>query len=445
MTENPLTVSELTDQIKKNLESSFFGLSLQGEVSNFKKQSSGHLYFSLKDKEAQVSAVMFYGHASKLKRLPKSGDQVVVKGDISVYPPRGNYQIVVKELSPLGLGELLLKLEELKREIHRRGWFSVEHKKPLPHLPQKIGIITSPTGAAIQDIINVLRRRFSGAHILLNPVKVQGEGAAEEIAKAIRQMNEHELADVIILGRGGGSIEDLWAFNEECVAEAVFNSQIPIVCAVGHETDHTIAEYVADLRAATPSAAAEIVMKEKEQLLKHLLQLEKQLTQHLFYKIERGRQTISGFVRQPAFASPYFIIGNWMQRVDDLRQQIDRASQFDVQKRKTALSAYSRQLSALNPLTKLYVIKQKLGSLQAGIDHAEKQVISARKQKVKAIQGTLAAIDPKKLLRQGYSILFDEKERSVITTVKAIRKHQKVSVLLSDGEVLAEVEAIKEE
>ncbi len=267
----PLTVSQLTNAIKLNLESTFPRIHLQGEISNFKVQTSGHLYFSLKDVHAQISVVMFKADASLLKIMPKAGDQVIVKGALNVYPPKGNYQLIVRELAYVGIGELLQKLEALKFKLHQMGWFKNSHKKPLPRFPQRIGVVTSPTGAVIQDILNVLSRRFSGFHLILNPVKVQGEGAADEISQAIEDFNRYQSVDVMIVGRGGGSLEDLWAFNEEIVAKAIFHSQIPIISAVGHETDHCIADYVADVRAPTPSAAAEIVIAEKKQQIDYLM------------------------------------------------------------------------------------------------------------------------------------------------------------------------------
>ncbi|NGX58367.1 MAG: Exodeoxyribonuclease 7 large subunit [Chlamydiae bacterium] len=444
LTQDALTVSQLTSKIKNTLEPAFTNITLQGEVSNFKQQSSGHLYFSLKDSNSQISAVMFYGHASKLRKLPKSGDQVVVKGDISVYAPRGNYQIVVRELSPVGLGELLLKLEQLKIEIHRRGWFSKDHKKPLPHMPKKVGIVTSPTGAAFQDMLKVLNRRFAGLHIILNPVKVQGEGSAEEIASAIQQMNDHSLVDVIIAGRGGGSIEDLWAFNEEVVASAIFHSKIPVICAVGHETDHTIAEYVADVRAPTPSAAAELVIAEKEQLQKHVLQCEQQLIQNLKNIIRHGKHQIESIIRQPALASPYYLLGNWMQKVDDLKDQMNRAARQYHQQKKLQLEGIRRQLEALNPITQIIHYQQKFSSLEKAIFQAEKHHLLVLRQKLRSITETMEAIDPKNLLKRGYSILFDEKDGSVITSVKSMQKQQKVRMLVSDGQALAHVDEVIE-
>ena len=437
-----MTVTQLTYEIKNVLEPGFRNISVQGEISNYKKQSSGHLYFSLKDAESQLSAVMFSGQASKLKTLPKSGDQVVVKGDINVYPPRGNYQMIVRSLTPVGLGALLLKLEELKKEIHKRGWFAKEHKKALPSMPKKIGIVTSPTGAAIRDMLNVLDRRFAGLHILLNPVKVQGEGAAEEIARAIEQFNKHKLVDVIIIGRGGGSIEDLWAFNEEVVAKAVFESRIPVIGAVGHETDHTIAEHVADVRAPTPSAAAELVIAEKLQLQDKLDRIKAQIVQTARHLIHQYRRTLEGIIRQPVFSSPYHLLGAWMQKLDDLQAQIHRGARQFLQQKQLQITGIRRELNALNPRTQIFHTRQKILSLEQAIKRSQKNLIDSSKNKLSSLKETLQAVDPKNVLKRGYSIVFNEKGKSVISSVESLRKHQKVRMLLSDGEALAEVKDI---
>ncbi|MCB1083226.1 MAG: exodeoxyribonuclease VII large subunit, partial [Simkania sp.] len=226
-TAEALSVTELTQAIKHQLESNFTALSVKGEVTNLRLQASGHYYFSLKDENAQISAVLFQGNARFAKHLPKMGDQVLIKGEINVYAPRGTYQIIVREIEHAGLGELLLKFHALKAKLEKMGWFDPAKKKPLPTYPKTIGVVTSPTGAVIQDILNVLKRRFPNFHLILNPVKVQGAGAAEEIAQAIDDFNRFGLADILIIGRGGGSLEDLWAFNEECVAAAIFRSKIP--------------------------------------------------------------------------------------------------------------------------------------------------------------------------------------------------------------------------
>jgi len=413
------TVSQITQAVKLCLESAFPLVRVQGEVSNFKRQSSGHLYFSVKDDKAQLSCVMFRGDASRIKTQPKDGDNVILKGELNVYPPSGRYQLVVRELKQEGLGELLLKLEELKKEIHKRGWFKKEHKKPLPPFPKRIGVVTSPTGAAIRDIIHVLSRRLTGIHLVLNPVKVQGEGAAEEIARAIRQFNRHRLADVLIVGRGGGSIEDLWAFNEEVVAEAVFKSEIPIIGAVGHETDHCIAEYVADARAPTPSAAAEMATAETAHYLKQLKQLTRQIER-------RARQQLN----------------ETLQLADSLKEEIDGAILRNFEKKRLLLASMQKQHQALNPTLRISHFKQRLGNLLRALDRTAALSLAGRKEKFNSLVKTLAAIDPKNLLKRGYSITFCEKSGAIIKSVGRVKKEERIKVMLSDGSIAASVKEV---
>jgi len=413
--DNILSVSELTLAIKKQLETKFPVVSVKGEISNFKEQASGHLYFTLKDAEAQISAVLFRGNTRGLSRMPKGGDQVIVQGELSVYPPRGNYQIIVRELQYAGVGELLLKLHELKTKLENLGWFDAARKKRLPKMPKTIGVVTSPTGAVIQDILNILNRRFAGVHVILNPVKVQGEGAALEIAQAIEQFNRHGLADVLIVGRGGGSLEDLWAFNEEVVAQAIYHSKIPIISAVGHETDFSIADYVADVRAPTPSAAAEIVVAEKEQHLKHLAQTKRQIQMTIHHLVRSYRHQLDGIARQPVFSSPYAILGNAVQRLDDLSFQMAASLKNMLQTKKLKLQGCMRQTAALKPST--YILRQKLGQLTAH----------------------LKAIDPRNLLTKGYCILFRENDESVIFSSKELQPQDNVQIQLHDGKVKAKI------
>lgn len=464
---NPiLTVSEFTLAIKKNLESSFPLVSIQGEVSNFKQQTSGHLYFSLKDANAQISVVMFQGDAARLKILPKSGDQVIVKGEINVYPPKGNYQLIIRELSHVGLGELLIKLEQLKIKLHQKGWFKANRKKPLPKFPRTVGVVTSPTGAVIQDIINILSRRYSGFHLILNPVKVQGEGAAKEIAQAIEQFNRFNLVDVMIVGRGGGSLEDLWPFNEEVVAEAIYNSHIPIISAVGHETDHCIADYVADVRAPTPSAAAEIVMAEKAQCLDHLSVVRRRLTQTVTHLIKQDRRRLEGLLKQPIFTNPYALLGSWMQRLDDAHAELDQTMQQQLKHYRFRLDALSRQTQGLKPSTLIAHYKQNLKQKSQQLDQTwlalqnqrrarfneerdrkklgelGERRIALYKERLNKLTEHMHAINPKNLLKKGYSILFSEKDHSVITTIQAIKKEQRALLQLSDGEALITIKEI---
>lgn len=459
-----LTVTQLTNAIKRCLETSFSLVWIQGEISNLKQQSSGHLYFSLKDAQAQIAAVMFKNEASALAKLPKDGNQVIVYGELSLYPPSGRYQIVIRELRFVGLGELLLKLEELKVKLHKKGWFHSSHKKPLPKFPKKIGVVTSPTGAVIQDILTVLSRRYSGFHLILNPVKVQGEGAAQEIAKAIEQFNRYDLVDVMIVGRGGGSIEDLWAFNEEIVAEAIFNSRIPIISAVGHETDHCIADYVADLRAPTPSAAAEIVVSEKAQLLHFLEQSRRRLYQAIYHVIRLHRHRLKALSDQPFFRSPYAILSFWMQKMDDLRQQLDQNIGHTIRQRKQLLAALKNHLNALQPINQIRQTRQKLAywehaihaSFQNKIEVIKKEIqrkehvlnlliqrnLKFSHERLSHLRNSLQSLDPKNVLNRGYSILFAEKDHSVITSVHTIKKDEDLRIVLSDGQVLTTIKDI---
>lgn len=406
------SVSEFTLAIKNLLEPQFRGISLQGEISNFKLQASGHLYFSLKDAGAQVSAVMFRGNAGSLDRMPKEGDQVIAEGELSLYMPRGQYQIVIRKLQFLGQGELLLKLQQLKNELAARGWFDKSVKKELPKFPKKIGVITSPTGAVIQDILNVLTRRFSGFHVILNPVKVQGPGSALEIAKAIKDFNTHNLVDVLIVGRGGGSIEDLWAFNEEIVAKAIYESKIPIVAAVGHETDFTIADFVADVRAPTPSAAAEMVVAEKTNILKFLKNTGDFLRQRVSYQIEKSHQHLDALKRHPLLSSPTNLLLQPMQQLDDLRSDLSESMKRLLVDRTRMLSNAEQRLALLNPSSQIREKKQRLATLS---EH-------------------LRSLNPKNLLKKGYSLLTTP-TGSVIFSAKELQINQSFNLLLHDGQV----------
>lgn len=483
------TVSQLSHAIKHCLENTFPLVCLQGEISNCKQHSSGHLYFSLKDANAQISAVMYRPDAISLKTCPKDGMQVIVRGEVNVYPQGGRYQVVVRELRPVGLGELLLKLEELKIKLHKMGWFRSEHKKPLPKFPKRIGVITSPTGAAIQDILNILTRRFSGFHLILNPVRVQGEGAAREIAQAIEQFNKFNLVDVMIVGRGGGSIEDLWAFNEEIVAQAIFASGIPIISAVGHETDHCIADYVADVRAPTPSAAAELVIAEKSQQLRHLSQMHRRMQQTVIQLIRQDRHRLQGVMRQPVLQSPFGLLGTWMQKLDLLRQDVDEAIIRKLSTQQLLVAAKRQQLQSSKPTAKLDHFRQKLISwnknlevvmmlkiqaLHIKLNHSDEllkqiwqtgqnhrravfqksqkynqldrlweRLLLEKKQRLSNIKIALDTVNPKNLLTKGYCILFSEKDHSAITSVRSVEKHQDVRVMLSDGDLLATIKEIE--
>lgn len=430
-----LTVSQLTTSIKNVLESNFRTCLLQGEITNFKAQSSGHLYFSLKDDFAQISAVMFRGNTLGINPLPKSGDQVIVKGELSLYEPRGTYQIIVRELHYVGTGALLMKLEQMKAKLQARGWFDSARKKLLPKFPKRIGVVTSPTGAVIQDILNVLTRRHAGFQLVLNPVKVQGEGAAQEIAQAIYQMNEHHLCDVLIVGRGGGSIEDLWAFNEEIVAKAIFDSKIPVISAVGHESDTALSDFVADVRAPTPSAAAEIVIAEKGAQIEFLIKSKRSLSQALYHIVRKDRERFQGIIRHPVFTSTFPLLGRSSLKLDELQRNMESCLDKKLNQLKSLLIEKRHKLSSLRPEEKIARTKQRIQFLNKQVDQVLQHALHMRSERLKAVTSKLVALDPKNLLRKGYSILFSEKDASLIISSKQIKNNDRLRAVLADGEI----------
>lgn len=365
MTEQrPLTVSELTGRIKSTLEGAFTDISVTGEVSNFKIHTSGHCYFTIKDEQAQLQAVMWRSRVSRLFFSPENGMKVVARGNVTVYPVRGVYQIDVISLQPAGVGELQAAFERLKKKLFEEGLFDERSKVPLPEYPARIGIVTSPTGAAIRDMVQIFRRRAPYVELVLRPVQVQGSGAARDIATAIEDFNEYGNVDVIIVGRGGGSIEDLWAFNEECVARAIFESEIPIVSAVGHEVDYTISDFVSDLRAPTPSAAAELSVRSRDEIVENLSNIYytvKQITETI---ISRYRERIQGYLRSYAFNLPADLIRQRTQRLDELLNSLVRVTAHRTEvlrERLISLSGRIRNLDPVRILERGYVIVYRRG------------------------------------------------------------------------------------
>jgi len=346
-------VSEITREIKNLLEQSFPTLWVEGEISNYTLHSSGHRYFSLKDENSQIRCVLFRWEGRRLGFEPQDGMKVYALGNLTVYEKSGQYQLSVIRLHPLGIGELELAFQQLKERLYNEGLFDEVHKKPIPEYPQTIGVVTSPTGAAIRDIINIIRRRDPGVRIILNPVRVQGEGAGEEIANAIKDFNEYKKVDLLIVGRGGGSLEDLWAFNEEVVARAIYNSKIPIISAIGHEVDFTIADFVADLRAPTPSAAAELAVKNRLETAKEVKNLFKTLisTQRLI--IEDYKSRINSARESYGFKRAIDLIAQKAQRADELLRGLLKEIKNYFDSKKKSLSLVSGKLNVLSPLAVL--------------------------------------------------------------------------------------------
>lgn len=398
---NPIIrVAQLNRYVADLLEKDSFLRSIQvrGELSGFKSYASGHLYFTLKDETASVSCVMFRGQATRLSFKPENGLNVIVSAKASLYDRDGRFQLYVQAMQPDGIGNLHLEFERLKARLAAEGLFDPSHKKPLPALPACIGVVTSPSGAVIRDIIHVLQRRFPGFRLQLVPVAVQGQQAASQIAAAIRLLNRLGQVDVILVGRGGGSIEDLWAFNEEETARAVYESEIPIVSAVGHETDYTICDFTADLRAPTPSAAAELVMPVKQELIIGLLQKQERMKQALIRKFDYQSMRLAGLLDRPVLKSPFESINRKRQTIDWLQDRL--------------LQAGTQQTGKLS---------RKLGILSTKLD----------------------AMSPLKVLSRGYAVVSDEKNRPILSTA-LIRPSDKIDVTLQDGVLVCEVLKVKD-
>jgi len=343
------TVTELTREIKYLLETSIPVISIKGEISNFIHHGSGHMYFSLKDEGAQISCVMWRNRNAHLPFMPEDGMMVLASGQVTVYEKRGSYQLDIQFLQPAGIGALQIAFEQLKQRLREEGLFDAKYKQTLPPYPERIGIVTSPTGAAIQDLVTVLNRRFPSADIILRPVRVQGEGASVEIADAINEFNEYGEVDVLIVGRGGGSLEDLWAFNEEKVARAIFASKIPVVSAVGHESDFSIADFVADMRAPTPSAAAEIVVKDRRELLTNIQGFIGFSYKNLVKQIVLARERLKNIESGYGFRRPQDLILQYRQRLDELRRKQEIAIDHKITLARRIHGQLVRRLWSLGP------------------------------------------------------------------------------------------------
>ncbi len=353
-----LSIGEFTRQVKGLMEDAFPAVWVAGEVSNLSRPASGHIYLTLKDAEAQLRAVIWRGVALRLRYDLQEGQEVIVRGRLGVYVPRGEYQLMVEELQPKGLGALEIALRQLKEKLFRLGYFAPERKKPLPRFPRRVALVTSPTGAAVRDMLEILARRWPAVDVCVCPVRVQGDGAAEEIATAVRRLNQLRRpgglpVDVLIIGRGGGSIEDVWAFNAECVAQAIHASRIPVVSAVGHEIDLTIADLVADCRALTPSEAAERIVPNRAEMLEGLRGLEAQLHGIVARRLDRTRARLQDLAERPAFRRPLERMRDWERRLDEWTERLERALRQRLLQARERLEAQAARLQTLSPLNVL--------------------------------------------------------------------------------------------
>ena len=436
------TVSQLTTEIRTLLEGKFEHLWVEGEISNLRLPSSGHLYFTLKDEAAQARAVMFRMQNRLLKFDPKDGLKVVCYGRLTVYEPRGEYQIVVDHMEPKGLGALQLAFEQLKEKLSREGLFDPAHKKPLPPLPQKIGIVTSPTGAAIRDMLQVIDRRFANVHILLYPVRVQGPGAAQEIAQAIDELNQRPGLDVMIVGRGGGSLEDLWAFNEEVVARAIYRSRVPIISAVGHEIDFTIADFVADLRAPTPSAAAELVVRNKVELVQTLESLVWRLCQAGRLGLEARRERLFSLI--PHLADPRKRISDQRLRLDDLFSRLGGSMHQGLLRKTERIQLKSESLLLLHPGRLVVEYSHRLSQLYRGLAVAGRAGLRFYRRGLEGCLGKLQNLSPLAVLERGYSIARLLPSKEIIHRASQLKVDDRVNVRVHQGDFIARVEEVRE-
>lgn len=397
----PISVSQLNQYVSALLDrdSNLNPVMVKGEISGFKAYPSGHLYFTLKDEKSAVSCVMFKSSAGRLRFRPSEGNKVIVTARAGIYDRDGRFQLYINEMVSDGLGDLYLAFEQLKKQLEQEGLFDSSHKKKIPFLPRKIGVATSASGAVIRDIIQVLGRRYPNFSLQLIPVSVQGPGAAQTVAAAIKRFNELKEVDVIIVGRGGGSLEDLWAFNEEIVARAVFASKIPIISAVGHETDFTICDFVADLRAPTPSAAAELAMPVRSELENSLREARYRLQRGLQQRLERQRHNLDNLTRSRVFRMP-------LEKVEKCRLDLDRADQ-----------------ALLNLLS---------------------DTLKTRKNQLSVLSGKLEAMDPQKVLARGYSITRTVHDARTLMSTALVKVGDEVDVLLCDGILNCEVKAVQD-
>jgi exodeoxyribonuclease VII large subunit len=437
-----LTVSDVTERIKTVLEDTFFDVWVEGEISNLRTPSSGHTYLTLKDEHSQLRAVLFKMQRRYLRFDPKDGMLVIARGRISLYEPRGEYQLVIDYMEPKGVGALQVAFEHLKMRLAQEGLFDPARKKPLPMLPRCIGIVTSPTGAVIRDMLHILRRRFAGVHVCLYPVRVQGDGAAEEIAQGIEALNGYPGVEVIIVARGGGSLEDLWAFNEERVARAIAASTVPVISAVGHEVDFTIADFVADLRAPTPSAAAELVIRSRAEVQAELEHLGQRLERAVRHRLETWRARLAACQQRRALREPWAPLQLLGQRVDELSARLVRALRAQVQRRRDAVGRHEAALAHLSPHLTVGLLRERLTALERRVVTLQRAHVRQQREAVERLATTLQALSPLGVLARGYSICRARPHGQVVREASTMRPGMTVDVLLWQGALQCTVDAV---
>jgi len=441
--EKYLSVTTLTKYLKMKFDKDPYleRVYLTGQVSNFRKRPT-HQYFSLKDDHAVIQATIWSGIYQKLGFDLEEGMKINVIGRVQVYEPSGSYSIIIEKAEPDGVGALAIQFEQLKKKLTEEGLFQERFKQPLPQFSKRIGVVTSRSGAVIRDIITTVSRRFPGVDILLYPTKVQGEGSAEEIARNIARANQLDDLDLLIIGRGGGSIEDLWAFNEEIVVRAIFESRLPVISSVGHETDVTLADFVADRRAATPTAAAELATPvTKLDLLTHLQNQEKRMATAVRNVLSKKQESLKKCSQSVIFRQPERLYDGYLQRLDQLQLRLKQSLRTRISDNKQVVQARTHQLVQLSPIVKIQRYQDRLGQLDKLLRSQMALVYDAKVAEVKRLSEALLMLDTSRIVARGYAIV--KKEESVVDSVESLKKKDQVTLLMRDGRVELEVKDVK--
>ncbi|MGM0880563.1 MAG: exodeoxyribonuclease VII large subunit [Bacillota bacterium] len=431
------SIKELNRYIRMKLESdSLLGdVWLRGEISNFTHHSSGHMYFTLKDSDSRLKCIMFASHNQRLPFIPREGTKVIARGNISVYERDGNYQFYVTAMQPDGIGSLYLAYEQLKSKLDAEGLFAVSRKRPIPRFPRAVGVITSPTGAAVRDIIITLQRRYPSIPVYIYPVLVQGTQAAPAIVKAIEAMNRFGGADVLIVGRGGGSLEELWAFNEELVARSIAASSIPVISAVGHETDFTIADFVADLRAATPTAAAELAVPNIAELQQQWKRQQQRLIQAIHFRVHEDKEKLERIRRSPFFLYPRKYLLEQAQRLDRLQEQLEQRTKRIAERGHARLARVQTVLAGHHPGERVAFAAKRWQSAARQLEQSMTATVKEKKLRLHGSIRQLDALSPLKVMSRGYSLVYDEREQRLIKSIDDVQLGDVVKVKVSDGQL----------
>lgn len=437
-------VGELVNQVREAVEQRYGDVWVEGEISNFRPASSGHLYFTLKDAEAQLPIVLFRRQAMLLRFRPEDGLHVLVRGRVSVYAQRGQMQLVAETMEPVGAGSLQLAFEQLKERLRSEGLFEAERKRPLPAFPRTVGIVTSPTGAVIRDFLNIVRRRHSGLNVLLCASAVQGESAAGEVEAAIERLNVSGLVDVIVLARGGGSLEDLAAFNSERVARAIAASRLPVVSAIGHETDFTIADFVADLRAPTPSAAAELITEAQHRVAEHVARLGHRLERAAHFQMLQVRQRLMRVPVERVEGRMAMMLRRLQQRVDDLGFRMETAMARRVRTRRHEVTELRAAVMRHDPRQQLAHACGHFDLCRTRLHRIVQRTLEIKRAQLKALDGQLHSLSPLAVLQRGYALVQDERGE-LVRSARQLTTGDMVHTRLSNGSFTSRVESIKEE